>query len=174
MIKAIAIIIVVILAAILIYAATKPDTFLVERTANIKAPPEKIFALINDFHLWEAWTPYNKDPAMKKTYSGTQSGVGAIYEWDGNKEVGTGSVEITESSLPSKITIKLDMSKPLECHNIVQFTIKPNDASTDVTWSLHGPNSYTSKIMGLFINMDTMVGKDFETGLARLKSLAEK
>jgi hypothetical protein len=172
MIKIIAIVVVVLIAALLGFAATKPDTFRVQRAASIKAPPEKIFALINDFNSWGSWSPYEKkDPTMKRTLSGTANGKGAVYEWDGNKEIGKG---ITESSLPSKVTIKLDFVKPFEAHNIVEFTMEPKGDSTNVTWAMHGSNSYLAKIMSIFFSMDRMVGKDFETGLANLKTVAEK
>jgi uncharacterized protein YndB with AHSA1/START domain len=175
MFKTIAIVVVVVLAAVLIYAASRPDTFRVERSAIIEAPPEKVFALINDFHRMNTWSPYEtKDPAMKRAYSGAESGQGAVYAWDGNKEVGSGNIEITESSPPSKVTMKLNMIKPFEAHNIVEFTLQPQGSATNVTWAMHGPSPYISKLIGLFCNMDRMIGKDFETGLANLKTLAEK
>jgi len=175
MLKTITIIVVVLIAALLVYAATRPDTFRVQRATNIKAPPEKIFALINDLHSWGSWSPYEvKDPAMKRTYSGAANGEGAVYEWEGNNEVGKGRVAITESSPPSKVMIKLDFVKPFETHNIVEFTLEPEGDSTNVTWAMHGPSPYISKVIGIFINMDSMVGKDFETGLANLKTVAEK
>ena len=174
MLKTITIVVVVLIGAILVYAATRPDTFRVQRTTNIKAPPEKIFALINDLHRWSAWSPYEKkDPAMKRALSGAESGKGAVYEWDGNNEVGKGRMEITETSPPSKVAIQLDFVKPFEAHNIVEFTLQPQDESTDVTWTMHGPSPYISKVIGIFINMDSMIGKDFEAGLASLKTIAE-
>jgi carbon monoxide dehydrogenase subunit G len=174
MLKIIALVVVVLVAAVLIYAATKPDTFRVQRSASIKAPPEKIFPLINDLHSWGAWSPYEKkDPAMKKTYSGAANGLGAVYEWEGNKDIGKGRMEIAESSPPSRVMMKLDFVKPFEAHNIVEFTLEPNGDSTDVTWAIHGPSPYMSKVMCLFFDMDSMVGKDFETGLANLKTVAE-
>lgn len=175
MFKIIAIVIVVLIAALLIYAATRPDTLRVQRSTNIKAPPEKIFALINDFHSWGAWSPYEKkDPAMKRTMSGAANGKGAVYEWEGDKNVGKGRMEIAESSPPSKVTLKLDFVKPFEAHNIVDFTLEPKGDSTNVTWAMHGPSPYISKIIGIFLNMDSMIGKDFETGLANLKTVAER
>ncbi|MGH9195493.1 MAG: SRPBCC family protein [Acidimicrobiia bacterium] len=175
MLKTITIIVVVLIAALLIYAATRPDTFRVQRATNIKAPPEKIFALINDFHSWGSWSAYEqKDPAMKRTYSGAANGEGAVYEWEGDKNVGTGRMEIMETSPPSKVTIKLDFVKPFEAQNIAEFTMEPEGDSTNVTWAMHGPSPYISKVIGIFINMDSMIGKDFETGLANLKTEAEK
>jgi hypothetical protein len=156
-------------------AATKPDTFRVQRAASSKAPPEKIFALINDFGRWGAWSPYEaKDPAMKRSRSGAATGKGAVYEWDGDKNVGKGRMEIADASPPSKVTIKLDFEKPFEAHNIVEFTMTPRGAATDVSWDMHGPAPFVSKVMQVFFSMDDMVGKDFETGLANLKTLAER
>ncbi|MEO8753922.1 MAG: SRPBCC family protein, partial [Casimicrobiaceae bacterium] len=162
-------------AVVLVLAAMKPDQFRVQRTAAIKAPPDKIFPLINDFMAWPAWSPYeNKDPAMKRTLSGAASGKGAVYEWDGNSSVGQGRMEITASVPPSKDTIKLDFIKPFEGHNVAEFTLEPKGDATSVTWTMDGPAPFISKIMQVFINMDTMIGKDFEVGLANLKALAEK
>jgi len=174
MFKTIAIVAILALAGVLIFAATRPDTFRVERAASIKAPPDKIFALINDLRRWAAWSPYEKkDPAMKRTLSGAASGPGAVYEWDGNQEVGKGRMEITDSSPPSKITIRLDFVKPFEAHNVVEFTLRPQDDATHVTWTMHGPSPYISKLMGIFFSMDKMIGKDFEAGLVGLKTVAE-
>jgi uncharacterized protein YndB with AHSA1/START domain len=174
MLKTIAIAIAVAVLATLIYAATKPDVFHVERTINIKAPPEKLFGLINDFRQWEAWTPYNKDPAMKKTFSANTSGKGATYAWEGNKDVGKGEIAITESEPNSRIAFDLHMITPFEGHNHVVFALKAAGDTTTVTWILEDHHSYFLKLMCVFINMDRMIGKDFETGLARLKTLAEK
>jgi hypothetical protein len=175
MLKTTAIIVIVLVAALLVFAATKPDTFRVQRAASIKAPPEKIFALINDLRGWGAWSPYEKkDPAMKRTYSGAASGPGAVYAWDGNKEIGKGSIEIAETLPPSRITMKLDFIKPFETHNIVAFTLEPKGEFTNVTWAMNGPSPYLTKVMSVFINMDRMIGTDFETGLANLKAVAEK
>lgn len=178
MIKSILLIVVALLVlaigAVLVYAATKPDTFRVQRSTSIKAPPEKIFALINDFRHWAAWSPYeHKDPTMKRTYSGAESGKGAIYEWDGDKNVGAGRIEIADTSPPNKITIKLDMIKPFEAHNIVEFTLEPNGDTTTVTWAMNGRVPYLAKIVHVFFNVDRMVGNDFEAGLFKLKAAAE-
>jgi carbon monoxide dehydrogenase subunit G len=175
MLKIILIAVVVLVIALLIFAATKPDSFQVQRTASIKAPPEKIFPLIDDFQNWGAWSPYeNKDPAMKRTRSGAVNGKGAVYEWDGDKNVGKGRMEITESSPTSKIVIQLDFFKPFEAHNIAEFRLEPQGDSTKVTWAMHGPAPFVSKLMQVFINFDNMIGKDFEQGLANLKTVAEK
>lgn len=174
MFKIIAIVVILALATLLIFAAARPDTFRVERATRIKAPPEKVFALINDLRRWGAWSPYEKkDPAMKKALSGAASGPGAVYEWDGNREVGKGRMEITDSSPPSRVIIRLDFVKPFEAHNIVEFTLRPQDDATDVTWAIQGPSPYISKLMGIFFSMDRMIGKDFEAGLVNLKTAAE-
>ena len=175
MLKTILVIVVVLLAGVLILAATKPDTFRVERAASIKAPPEKIFPLINDFKHWDAWSPWEKkDPAMKRTFGTTTSGKGATYAWEGNKDVGQGSMQIAESVAPSKVALNLDFVKPFEAHNNVVFTLEPKGDTTNVTWSMQGPTPYFAKIIHVFMDMDSMVGKDFETGLANLKAAAEK
>ena len=175
MFKIIGIVIAVLIAGVLIFAATKPDTFRVERSAVIKAPPEKVFAILNDFQKWGAWSPWEKkDPAMKRTFGATTSGKGAKYAWEGNKDVGKGSMEIAESSPSSKLTIKLDFIEPFEGHNIVEFTLEPKGDSTNVTWTMHGPMPFISKVISVFCSMDSMIGKDFEAGLANLKTAAEK
>ncbi len=167
---------ILVVAAIIVfvYAATRPDAFNVQRSLAIKAAPEKLFPLINDFRQWDAWTPYDKDPAMKRTYSGSASGKGASYAWEGNREVGMGSIEITASSPPTQIDMHLHMIKPFEGHNHVTFTLLPVDDATTVTWAMEGRQAYLVKVMSLFVNMDNMVGKDFEVGLAKLKAVAER
>jgi uncharacterized protein YndB with AHSA1/START domain len=171
----IVIVLVVAVAAVLGLAATKPDTFRVARTATIKAPPEKVFALVNDFREWGAWSPWEKkDPAMKRSYSGPQSGKGAVYAWDGDKNVGQGRMEIADVSPPSKVTLKLDFVRPFEAHNVAEFTMMPNGDATKVSWNMQGPVPYFAKILHMFIDVDRMVGADFEAGLANLKALAEK
>ena len=175
MIKKIAIAVVVLVAALLVFAATRPDTFRVERTATIKATPEKIFPFLNDFRKGEAWSPYEKkDPTMKRTYSGAASGKGSVYEFEGNREVGTGRLEIIDSVPPSKVMISLDMRRPFEGHNIIEYTLEPSGDSTNFTWAIHGPVSYPGKVMSIFVSMDKMIGKDFEAGIANLKAVAEK
>ncbi len=168
-------VLVVLVVAILAFAATKPDTFHVERTATINAPPEKIFALINDFHRWESWSPYERrDPAMNRIHRGAVSGSGAVYEWDGNSDVGAGRMEILEATSPSKITIRLNFMRPFENESTAEFTLEPTDSSTNITWAMHGPNLYIGKVLSVFFSMDGMVGKDFEAGLSNLKSLTEE
>jgi uncharacterized protein YndB with AHSA1/START domain len=182
MFEIIAIIVVVlaiVIAIVLILAATKPNTFSVRRATTVKAPPERIFPLINDFHQWGSWSPYeNKDPAMKRSFSGAADGKGAVYGWEGNKNVGSGRMEILDTSKPSKIVIKLDFFTPFEGHNTAEFTMLPQgdatNMTTNVTWLMHGPAPFMSKVMQVFINLDNMIGKDFEIGLANLKRLTEK
>jgi len=168
------IIIVVALAAV-VFASTKPDTFHVERSVSINAPPEQIFPLINDFKQWQAWSPYEmKDLAMKRTFDGAASGEGAGYSWDGNKDVGAGRMEILEAAPSSKVQIKLDFARPFESHNVATFTLSPATQGTAVTWAMDGPSPLIAKIMGLFFDMDTMIGGDFAQGLENLKAIAEK
>ncbi|MBK8336403.1 MAG: SRPBCC family protein [Sterolibacteriaceae bacterium] len=175
MFKKIALAAVVLVAAVLLFAATRPDSIRVQRSTSIKAAPEKIFPLIADFHAWSAWSPWEKlDPAMKRTHSGAPSGKGAAYAWDGNNDVGAGRMEIAEVVPPSRITIKLDFSRPMEGHNTAEFTLVPKGDASEVTWTMVGPSPYLSKLIGLFLDMDKMIGKDFEAGLANLKALAEK
>lgn len=174
MVKITAFVAVGLIVGLLVYATTKPDAFLVQRSASIKAPPEKIFALIDDLQSWGAWSPWEKmDPTMKRIYSGPTSGKGARYEWEGNREVGQGRMEITDSSSPSKVVIQLEFISPFEAHNTAEFTLEGKGDSTDVTWAMYGPNPYLSKVMSVFFNMDSMIGKQFETGLANLKTAAE-
>ena len=171
----IAIVLVVAVAIILILAATKPDGFSVQRVITVQAPPQRIFPLINDFHQWGSWSPYeNKDPAMKRSYSGAASGTGAVYAWEGNKNVGSGRMEILDASTPSRIVIKLDFFTPFEGHNTAEFTMLPQGDATNITWLMYGPLPFMGKIMHVFINVDNMIGKDFEAGLANLKRLTEK
>ena len=175
MLKIIAIAVVVLLAGILVYAAMRPDVFRVERSLAIKAPPDRIFPLLNDLKGWSAWSPYEKkDPAMKRTFGAVTAGKGATYGWEGNKDVGKGNMEITEAVQPSKIVIKLDFLAPFEAHNTAVFTLEGKGEATTVTWAMHGPANFISKLMGMFFDMDKMIGSDFEAGLANLKSIAEK
>jgi len=130
--------------------------------------------VLNDFLRWEAWSPWEKkDPAMKKDLQRRNQRQGAVYAWEGNRDVGQGRMEIAESVAPSKVAIKLDFVKPFETHNIVEFTLEPKADSTNVTWTMQGPMPYISKLITVFVNMDSMVGKDFEAGLANLKAVAE-
>ena len=170
----IAIVAAVAIAIVLLVAAGKPDTFHVERETTIAAPPERIFALINDFRNWRSWSPWEKlDPAMTRTLSGAESGKGAVYEWKGAGKVGQGRMEIAEAS-PSEIAIDLHFLKPFKAHNVAHFRLEPRGGKTKVTWGMDGKSPFVAKVMHTVVNMDRMVGKDFEAGLANLKALAEK
>jgi uncharacterized protein YndB with AHSA1/START domain len=165
MLKTIAYSLMALVAALLFYAATKPDTFHVQRSISIQAPPERIFAVLNDFHQSESWSPYEKkDPAMKRAFSGPDNGKGAVYDFDGNKEVGKGRLTITDTTPSSKVVIALDMTEPFQAHNVVEYTLNTNGGSTDVTWAIHGQQPYLGKVMSLFMDCDKMIGKDFEVG----------
>jgi len=163
------------IVGILAYAATRPDDFRVQRSAVIKASPEKVFPFINDFKQWGAWSPYEKlDPGMKRIYGATTAGKGATYAWEGNGNVGSGSMEILNAPAPSQVAIKLDFMRPFEAHNVADFTLQPADGGTSVSWSMQGPTPFFGKILHVFVDVDKMVGRDFEAGLANLKAIAEK
>jgi len=175
MLTTIVIILVVVIAAVLTYAATRPNDFVVTRSAGIKAPAEAIFPLINDFRRWPEWSPYEKlDPQMKRTLSGAESGKGAAYAWEGNSKAGKGRMEITNSAPSSLVSLKLDFEKPFKANNTVEFTLKPAGNATTVTWAMRGRYPFIAKLIGVFMNFDRLVGKDFETGLASLKRATEK
>jgi len=168
-------VVVIAIGIVLVVATTRPDTFHVERSAAIKAPPERVFAIINDFRHWPSWSPWQKhDPEMKQTVSGPASGKGAVSQWEGNSKVGAGHIEIVDAIPPSRITMKLDMVRPMEAHHIVEYTLKPEGNTTMVKWAMHGSQPFLVKIMSVFIDCDKMVGGDFEQGLENLKALAEK
>ena len=164
---------VVIVVLILLYASTKPDIYHVERSIQIQASPEAIFPLVNDLHQWERWTPYNKDPAMQKTYSGSGSGPGAHYAWSGNKQVGQGEISIRSVAPPSQLVFDLHMIKPFQGRNVATFSLDAEGAGTRVTWSLDDRHTLLLKVISLFLNLDKMIGKDFEAGLAKLKTVSE-
>ena len=163
-----------VLAGVLIVASRRPDDFRVERSIAIAASPEAIASHLDDFHRWTRWSPWEGlDPAMKRTYSGAEKGVGAVYAWEGNGKVGAGRMEVLASS-PSAVRIKLDFLRPFEAHNQAEFTLVPEGPSTRVEWAMTGPQAFPMKVMGLFMSMDSMVGKDFEKGLASLKEISER
>ena len=175
MLKKILIVLLIAIVGVLGYAATRPNTFQVQRKAVIAAPPEKVFAMIDDFRRWNEWSPWDKlDPAMTRTFGGPATGVGATYAWTGNSAVGEGRMEILESTPPSKIRIKLDFIKPFESNNVTEFVLVPRDGGTEVTWTMQGPNLYVSKLMDTFVDMDAMIGKDFEKGLADMGAAAAR
>ena len=162
-------------AGVLFFAENKPGVFRVERSTVIQVPAEKVFVLIKDFRKWDAWSPWEKkDPSMKRTFGASTVWKGASYAWEGNKDVGQGSMEIFEAIAPTRIRLKLDFVQPFEAHNVVTFTLTPRGNATEISWAMEGPVPYFTKIIHVFMNMDAMVGKDFEAGLASLKTLAEK
>jgi Polyketide cyclase / dehydrase and lipid transport len=167
-------VIVIALAGLFLYAASQPDNFTVSRTLNINAAPEKIFPFLNDFTMWGRWSPYEKmDPAMRRTIAGASSGVGATYAWAGNGKVGAGDMLITASTPSSLVALDLNMRKPMRASNKVTFNLVANGVGADVTGAMHGSSPFIAKLMGVVMNMDKMVGKQFEEGLANLKRLAE-
>lgn len=167
-------IIVASVVVVLILASMQPDEFRVERSATINAPAEKIVAHIDDFHQWSAWSPWEHlDPAMQRTFTGAPTGKGSIYEWSGNSDVGQGRMEILDAT-PDKVAIRLDFYKPMEASNIAEFALQPKGDATDVTWAMYGPMPFISKVMCVFLDMDKMIGPDFETGLASLKKVSEQ
>lgn len=148
------------------------DTFRYERSITIAAPPERIAPLVEDLHAWTRWSPWDKlDPAMERSYSGAEKGVGAAYAWSG-KKAGAGSMRITAAT-PAQITLALEFLRPFKAQNTVEFTFTPSEGGTRVTWAMSGPRTFMSKLFGLFMNMEKMIGKDFEAGLASLKAAAE-
>lgn len=174
MLKTIALAVVAALAALLIYAATRPDTFHVQRSILVQAPAERIHPLIAELPRFNAWNPFNKkDPAIKGSYRGPASGPGSAYDFDGNKDVGKGSLTILDVAPPGQVRMKLDMVAPMEAHNTVTFTLAPKGGATEVTWAMDGESPFIGKVMGVVFNMDRMIGGTFESGLADLKSTAE-
>jgi hypothetical protein len=163
-----------IIAVFVAIVAMQPGDFLIARTATISAPPEQVFAQVNDFHNWQAWSPWAKfDPAMKQTYEGAPAGTGAIYKWVGNKQVGEGCMTMTESRPSDLIRINLQFLKPFTATNTAEFTFKPDGNQTVVTWSMAGKNNFMFKAFRLFMNMDKMLGSQFDEGLAKIKSIVE-
>ncbi|WP_297516100.1 SRPBCC family protein [uncultured Caulobacter sp.] len=175
MLKIILVAVVVVIGAVLVFAATRPNTFVVTRTAVIDAPPEALEAMVSDFHQWSAWSPWEKmDPTMKRTYEGPAKGVGAAYAWVGNDKVGAGRMEIQTVTPGREVGFSLHFIKPFEANNAGRFTFEPQGAGAKVTWSMTGKNPFIAKVMGLIFDMDKMIGKDFEAGLANMKAAAEK
>lgn len=170
-----AVLLVLALGTLLAMAATKPDTFRFQRSITIAASPDKIHPLINDMRRFNTWNPYNKkDPAMKTTYRGPQAGPGAAYDFDGDGNVGKGTIQIIEPSGPSTVSMRLDMTAPMNASNLIDFTLHPHASGTQVTWAMHGPSPFVTKVMHTLFNMDKMIGRDFDAGLADLKTLAER
>ena len=161
------------IAAILVIAALKPPRFRIERSTVIDAPPTQVFPHVADFHKWRTWSPWDDlDPNLQRTFSGAESGKGAVYEWSGNKKAGSGRMEVTEAR-PERIVIQLDFLTPFAAHNITEIDLKERGGVTEVVWAMHGPQPFMFKLMRVFMNMDEMVGKDFQKGLAQLKAVVE-
>lgn len=164
----------VIVVVFVVIVIMRPAEFRITRTATIAAPAAAVFAQVNDFHRWEAWSPWAKlDPAMKQTHEGTPAGAGAVYTWTGNKKVGEGRMTLTESRPSDLLRIKLEFLKPFAATNAAEFTFKPEGRQTVVTWSMSGRNNFMVKVVGLFMSMDKMIGRNFEKGLAQMKSVVE-
>ena len=174
MIKKILIGLVLIVVVLVVVIALQPSSYSVERSATISAPPATVFAQVNDFHKWNAWSPWAKlDPAMKQAFEGAPVGTGAIYTWAGNKDVGEGRMTITDSHPSDVIKIKLEFLKPFAATNTTEFTFTPQGNQTLVKWKMAGNNNFMAKAFQLFMSMDKMIGGDFEKGLAQMKSAAE-
>jgi hypothetical protein len=174
MLKKILIALAVIVIVFAVIVALQPSEYRVARSATIAAPAPAVFAQVNDFHKWEAWSPWAKlDPAMKQTYEGALAGTGAVYTWSGNNQVGEGRMTLTESRPNEFVRIKLEFLKPFASTAASEFAFKPEGNQTAVTWSMAGKNNFMAKAFGLFMNMDKMIGGDFEKGLARMKSVVE-
>lgn len=162
-------------AVVLVIAATRPDEFRVERSVDVAAPAEKIFPLLEDLKQQRLWSPWEqKDPDMTRTYSGAERGVGAIYEWDGDKNIGAGRQEITAVTPNQKIEAKIDFFRPMQASNRFEYILRPAGNGTNVTWAIFGPAPFSSRVMSVFMSFDKMIGSEFEKGLAQLKALAEK
>jgi len=175
MIKKILIGLVVLVLIVLAAAAMQPSTYSVSRSIAIKAQAERIQPLISDFHNWPLWSPWEKlDPAMKRTFSGATKDLGAVYAWEGNKDVGSGRMEVTSLTQPTKVGIKLDFYAPMESSAMTDFVLDTKGDTTTVTWTMSGKTDFVAKVMTTFVSMDRMIGPDFERGLAQMKVVAEK
>lgn len=165
----------VIVAILLVVIAMQPAEYRVRRSINIAAPAADVFPMIDDFHRWDAWSPWAKlDPAMKKSIEGPASGAGSIYKWSGNSDVGAGQMTILESNPNERILIKLDFLEPFASTSTTEFSLRPDGGGTEVNWDMKGSNNFLGKAFSLFMNMDKMIGADFEKGLAQMKSQAEQ
>jgi hypothetical protein len=175
MLKKILLALLVLVAAFLLFVTTRPDTYHIERSATMTAPPEVVFARVNDLHAWSEWSPWDKlDPAMKKTFGGPESGPGASYAWEGNDKVGAGSMTIQTATRPTTVGLELQFLKPFKDTSHTTFAFAPEGAGTKVTWSMDGKNQFLGKVMCLFMDMDKEVGGDFEKGLASLSEVTAK
>jgi uncharacterized protein YndB with AHSA1/START domain len=174
MFKTILIVLAIAIVVFAIVVATRPATFRVERSITVDAPPEKVFALIDDLHQWEYWSPWaRRDPAMKQIYEGPAAGVGASSHWQGNREVGEGVMTIIDSRPNELVRLRLEFLKPFQATHMAEFVLAPDGPRTRVTWSMSGENNFMAKAMHMFMDMDRMIGGDFEAGLAQIKAKAE-
>ena len=174
MLQILAIVLGTVVAVILVVAALQPSRFRMHRSIVIQAPAQRIYPHVADFRKWRAWSPWEElDPDLKRAYEGPESGKGAVYRWDGNKQAGAGRMEITEAASPTRVVIALDFTRPFEAHNTTEFDLASRGDATEVTWAMHGPQPFMFRVMSVFMSMDKLVGKDFEKGLARLKAVAE-
>ena len=168
-------VIAVVLVLLVVFIASRPSQFTVTRSATMSAPPSAIYPLVNDFHEWTKWSPWeHRDPNLKRTYEGPAAGTGAVYKWLGDRNVGEGMMRITESRPGELIRIHLEFIKPFKAINTTEFAFQPNGGQTNVVWTMNGNNNFLAKTMSLFMNMDKMIGGDFEKGLADMKAVAEK
>lgn len=174
MFKKVALVLGIVVAALLVVIATRPDEFKVERSVTVAAPPIVAFSQVNDFHGWASWSPWDKlDPNMKRVYEGSPSGQGAVYSWTGNDQVGAGRMTITDSKPGERVVIKLEFLKPFEATNTTTFNFAPQGEGTKVSWTMEGKNNFLTKAFTLVNDMDKMVGNDFEKGLAQMKVVTE-
>lgn len=174
MLKKVAIVLGLLVVVLVAVVATRPDSFRVERSLEIGAPAAAVFPLVNDFHKWQGWSPWDQlDPGMKRTFEGAPAGSGAVYSWTGNDKVGAGRMTILDSQPDQRVAIKLEFIKPFESSSDTRFTLTPSGSGTKLTWSMEGKSNFMTKAYSLFVDMDKMVGADFERGLASIKGLAE-
>ena len=174
MVKKVLAVIAVLLLAFVAFIATRPAEFTITRKVSIAAPPDVIFPIVNDFHNWKKWSPWEElDPKMTTAFDGAAAGQGAIYSWKGNDQVGEGRMTILESKPSDLVVIKLEFLKPFEATNTTTLNLIPGP-QTEVIWKMDGKNNFMSKAAGVFMNMDELIGKDFEKGLGKLKALAEE
>ena len=168
-------IVLALIALVLVYGLLQPASFAVSREADFNASPAMVFAQINDFHKWSAWSPWEKmDPDLKRSYSGAASGIGAKYAWVGNKKVGEGSMEITHSESAKSMQLDLHFLKPFQADNVTEFTLTPRGKQTNLKWEMRGAKPFMMRVLGAFFNMDKIVGSDFEKGLTNLRGVVEK
>lgn len=170
----IVVVLILVVGAVLVLAARRPDTFTVSRHIRVKAPASAIYPLVADFRQWALWSPYERlDPNLTRRFSGAESGLGAVYAYQGNNKVGAGRMEITEARASERVGLRLDFFKPMKATNSGAFTFAPREDGTEVTWSMAGKQALTGKLFGLVMDMDKLVGTQFEQGLAALKAAAE-